>query len=1062
MSQSFREAYSEINFLEMLRGKNDQLFDKFPLYPLDFSELPSAGPDFDSYASLLVNPGIEYKSYKFEISQLYYRAMYDDSFTLPIAYMNKMYTMPFVIGGLWGHSKPQGPAPCDIMVIYKNATRTDVAEKMPLTGNSSEALANCFDAVGITEDVDIYVTSVIKHDHPDPKATTFKASWVKNCALILAQEIRIVRPKFILLLGSEAISAVLGRGHTLTNTQGRVIDYTYKVNDEESLVAKVVTGINPNIAVRKPEKMDDVRSAVEYFARVVDNKYLTQEDIDHRTIKSVSELAALRQEILADKTNNVIAIDAEWNGAFPTEKNAYVRTIQISWKPGKAASIVVHSQGGKDQIAGGIPAAVEELKKILKSTADRQVRIVGHYLNADMPWLLSVGLDVRDEFEAPVDSLNPDGDKRKFGYQKTKTEGGFDTLLAAHSVNETGDFKLEVLGTRLVGVPRYDVELQKWKKRYCEENKLDSDGLEGYGDCPDEIIIPYGNYDADTTRRLFDAYNGTDSSPGLLDGDSYGNNSRLPFWISARAAPAFGEMHIKGLHIDWDAAENLTEHYVAARNRLLQILRENLNWPDFNTNSSSHCREMLFGVKYNGVFDKETFQPKRIRPEGALSLELMPYKSTGKRPKLWRDIIQKGTESEHFVSTDKEVLQIMADQHPCVELLRDIRYVAQLTRYVLRPGKGVEEGEAIVGDDGRVEHESGLLSYVLVDGRVRSQFFQTKETGRASSARPPLQNLGKTAEEKYKAVFKKHGERIGLTYKYPLRSIVKAKPGHVFVDADYTGAELAIMAWQSGDSNMIDHVHRSGLPESDPNYYDIHSNVAVSAFSLQCPATKKGLASIGKAALRTAAKAVVFGYAYGQQAEATSRKAKQEGADVSVEQAQQLIEGLVSMYSALPVYFQECRERSQDPGYIVNCFGRYRRFVASREREVIGEQQRQAMNFPVQSAVADAMSRALDSLYWYRYEQDNPDNWYDIVLQVHDAVVLEVPVHCLDWVVNDVIPTCMSERVEVFPCSLDGTRYSDSGPFHLQVPPPDIYSRWSVPITKDECRCLGISESYGV
>ena len=322
--------------------------------------------------------------------------------------------------------------------------------------------------------------------------------------------------------------------------------------------------------------------------------------------------------------------------------------------------------------------------------------------------------------------------------------------------------------------------------------------------------------------------------------------------------------------------------------------------------------------------------------------------------------------------------------------------------------------------------------------------------------------MGKTAEEKYKAVFKKHGERIGLTYKYPLRSIVKARPGHVFVDADYTGAELAIMAWQSGDSNMIDLVHRSGLPESDPNYYDIHSNVAVSAFSLQCPATKKGLASIGKAALRTAAKAVVFGYAYGQQAEATSRKAKQEGADVSVEQAQQLIEGLVSMYSALPVYFQECRERSQDPGYIVNCFGRYRRFVASREREVIGEQQRQAMNFPVQSAVADAMSRALDSLYWYRYEQDNPDNWYDIVLQVHDAVVLEVPVHCLDWVVNDVIPTCMSERVEVFPCSLDGTRYSDSGPFHLQVPPPDIYSRWSVPITKDECRCLGISESYGV
>jgi hypothetical protein len=904
-------------------------------------------------------------------------------------------------------------------------------------------------------------SDLIKYDHPDPKSTNFKACWIKNCNYILQQEIRLVRPKYILLLGSEAILAVMGKSLTITNTQGRVIDYTYRVSSDCVLDAKVVTSLNPIIAVRKPEKLDAIKSAVEYFSKVIRDEYITDDDIDHRTIRTVDELVALKKEILASPDNNVIAIDAEWNGAYPGEKNSYVRTIQISWKPGKAACLVMHTQGGKEQIVGGIPAAVAQLNEILKSTDTRQVRIVGHYLNADMPWLLHVGLDIREEYSAPIDDYQADGSTRLYGHQKTKTEGGFDTLLAAHSVNETGDFKLEVLGTRLVGVPRYDVELQKWKKSYCSEHDLDSDGLEGYGDCPDDILIPYGNYDADTTRRLFDVYNGTAEKLGLLDCDSQGNDSRLPFWISARAALAFGEMHMKGLQIDLESAEELTDHYVKTRDRLLAMLRERLNWAEFNPNSVSHCREMLFGVKYNGVVDKETFKPKSVRPDGALSLELMPYKSTGKRPKLWRDIIQKGQEADNYVSTDKEVLQMLADRHPCVELLRDIRYIAQLTRYVLRPGKGVEEGEVVRGDDGRIEHESGLLSYVLADGRVRSQFFQTKETGRASSARPPLQNLGKTAEEKYKAVFKRHGETIGLGYKYPLRSIVKARPGHVFVDADYTGAELAIMAWQSGDENMIDHVRRSGLPETDPGYYDIHSNVAVSAFGLDCPATKKGLASVGKAALRTAAKAVVFGYAYGQQAEATSRKAKQEGADVSVEQAQQLIDGLVAMYPALPHYFEDCRRRSQDPGYIVNCFGRYRRFVASTEREVMSEQQRQAMNFPIQSAVADAMSRALDHLYWYRYENDN-NHWYDIVLQVHDAVVLEVPVESVDWVVNEVLPTCMSERVDVYPCRLDGTRYTNAGPYHLQVPPPDIFVRWSVPITKAECKAMRFSEDYGV
>ena len=1062
MSELFRSLYSELNFLEMLRGNNPELFNMFPFYRLNFKDMPVTGIDFNNYADLLKNDGISYKNRNFELENLYYRSMYDDRFVLPIAYMNKMCTTQFILGGLWGE-KPTGPnTPCEIMVVYKNAGRSDLENRMPMSGKAGELLADCFFKAGIPEDVPVYVTPVIKHDHPDPKGTNFKACWIKNCNFILQQEIKLVRPKFILLLGSEAIMAVLGRGYTTTNTQGRVIDFEYAISDTENLDAKVVTSISPAIAVRKPEKVDVIKTAVEHFARAIRGETISEEVVDHRIIRTVSELKALREEILAEPDSNVIAIDAEWNGAYPGEKNSYVRTIQISWKPKKAACIVVHTQGGKEPIVGGIAEAVEELEKILKSTPERQVRVVGHYLNADMPWLLSVGLDIRMEYLAPPDDLNANGTDKLYGWQKTKTKGGFDTLLAAHSVNETGDFKLEVLASRLIGIPRYDVALQKWKKDYCAENGLDSESLEGYGDCPDDILIPYGSYDADATRRLFDVYNGVDDKPGLLDCDDYGNNSRLPFWVSARAALAFGEMHIKGLAIDLDSAEALTDHYVKARDRLLDMLRQRLLWPEFNPNSVSHCREMLFGVKYNGVVDKETFQPKSVRPPGALTLELMPYKSTGKRPKLWTDIMQKGQEADNYVSTDKEVLQILADQHPCVELLRDLRYIAQLTRYVLRPGKGVEEGEAVKDENGRIEHESGLLSYVLADGRVRSQFFQTKETGRASSARPPLQNLGKTAEEKYKAVFKRHGEAINLSYRYPLRSIIKAKPGHVFVDADYTGAELAIMAWQSGDKNMIEHVRRSGLDDTDPDYYDIHSNVAVRAFGLSCPPTKKGLSSIGKGALRTAAKAVVFGYAYGQQAEATARKAKQEGADVTVEQAQQLIDGLVAMYPALPAYFEECRSRSQEPGYIVNCFGRYRRFVQSTEREVVGEQQRQAMNFPIQSAVADAMSRALDYLYFYRFEVEDPSLWYDIVLQVHDAVVLEVPCSCVDWVVNEVLPTCMTKRVGVYPCRLDGTRYDHAGPYHLQVPPPDIFVKWSVPITKEECRQMGINESYGV
>jgi DNA polymerase I-like protein with 3'-5' exonuclease and polymerase domains len=279
------------------------------------------------------------------------------------------------------------------------------------------------------------------------------------------------------------------------------------------------------------------------------------------------------------------------------------------------------------------------------------------------------------------------------------------------------------------------------------------------------------------------------------------------------------------------------------------------------------------------------------------------------------------------------------------------------------------------------------------------------------------------------------------------------------VEADYTGAELAIMAWQSGDKNMIDHVRRANLPEDHPEYYDIHSNVAVSTFKLDCPATKKGLKDIGKAGMRTAAKAVVFGYAYGQGAESTARKAKQEGVIISVSEAQDLINGLTAMYPRLPIYFGDCRSRVNDPGWICNAFGRYRRFMPSKDRMVVAEYERQSMNFPIQSAVADAMSCALDHIYTYR---DNAPKGmtYDIILQVHDAVILEVPYACVEWVVDTVLPVCMSEKVEIRSCNLDGTMRRDgSGPFHLGIA-TEVFTKWSIPLTKEDCKVMGIPERF--
>ena len=65
----------------------------------------------------------------------------------------------------------------------------------------------------------------------------------------------------------------------------------------------------------------------------------------------------------------------------------------------------------------------------------------------------------------------------------------------------------------------------------------------------------------------------------------------------------------------------------------------------------------------------------------------------------------------------------------------------------------------------------------------------------------------------------------------------------------------------------------------------------------------------------------------------------------------------------------------------------------------------------IQSTVGDAMSVALNALHQYR--QLNSKVKYKILLSIHDAVLLEVPVEHLKEVVYEVLPMCMTEVVEV-------------------------------------------------
>lgn len=1111
MTVEFRQMFSEHGFREFMAGRPTSLVEEFPFYPLSSPGMPKPGKNFAREASNLAGeidnymppeaPGmglrertreakrLHTEAIDYHLSQLYYQALYDNDFNLTLDVNSRFRAVPFILGHLWG-SNADGPREARVMVVGKIPGREDSDEKRNFFGPASILFREVLTELGFENFWDWYVTNVARF--PSPLAHlggNVPAAWIADCLPLLHEEMRLVKPEFMLLLGTEAIGAVLGKGQTYKSTNGRVNEIQIPVHragqEPEFHTIKTVSCIHPAAVAHDPAKRDDLYKALRYFKAVLyDNLASVRDpeaDREHVFVHNAAELQVVANRMKAEGCRE-FALDTEFDGDTP--QDGQLHTVQFSWGIKKACVVNLRDERGRVTFGGGFPAARRLLTDILKGP---DKRIIFHYAPADIWWLKQMGLGfIEDQFDTPGDDPNPDGETRLFGWQKLITQGGFDTILAAHAHEETADFGLKELALKHTTIGNYEVELEAWKKRRAKELQCGVSELPGFGACPREILLPYAAYDADATFRLYKLYNeGQGPRPALLDYDRFGNHSRTAFWISMRACLPFYEMHETGVPVDVTRAEQLYDMYVQVKERLLTELRTLLKWPDFNPSSPIQCKEFLFGVPYNGKIDKQTGMNVSVRPDGATTLGLLPYKSTGKRPKLWDQVRQRNKEDEYTPAVDKETLEVYSKQYkefPAIQTLLNLRYIQQITRSVLQPPKMVQSEEHDgfdfeLDEEGNRIYMRGLLSYRTKAGRVHTNFSQTKETGRASSWQPPMQNISKKREPDYKRI-------AGAFYKHTLRSMFVAPPGYAFVSADYTGAELMGMAIQAGEKQMIDHCTRALLAESGydeagmkcthgkgckacefphPNYYDIHANVTVKAFQPKYPdgrpcregrLARYDLKKAKLSHLRDAAKPVDFGYAYGMTADAAYRRAREGGADVTKDDSQALLDGLESLYPCLPPYYASCAYRSRDPMWIQNCYGRYRRTYFTDDQKTQGDLERQFKNFPIQSLVADAMSIALANFREYRKVHTHLR--YKLCLQIHDDVVTLVPISQVEEFFDKVIPYCMTEAVDVWPCALDGRLQDDpDAPYHLS-PDRHVYLRWGEEITKEQAEAVGL------
>ena len=281
-------------------------------------------------------------------------------------------------------------------------------------------------------------------------------------------------------------------------------------------------------------------------------------------------------------------------------------------------------------------------------------------------------------------------------------------------------------------------------------------------------------------------------------------------------------------------------------------------------------------------------------------------------------------------STARSVLEQLEDEHPLPGLILEYRSFAKLK------GTYVDALPDLI-------HEE--------TGRIHSDFNQAvTATGRLSSSNPNLQNIPIRTER---------GRQI--------RGAFVADDGHLLLAADYSQIELRLMAHLSGDEALVE-AYRDGK--------DIHSFTASQIFDVD-------LADV-TAEQRRAGKTVNFGVMYGMGSRRLARDL-----EISTSEAKSYIDEYFARYEGVSEYFDELVDNARQTGYARTMFGRRRHLPnldSGGRQKAYAE--RAAINTPIQGTAADIIKFAMVEMQRKIEAEDLP---YDMLLQVHDELIFEVP-----------------------------------------------------------------------
>ena len=428
-------------------------------------------------------------------------------------------------------------------------------------------------------------------------------------------------------------------------------------------------------------------------------------------------------------------------------------------------------------------------------------------------------------------------------------------------------------------------------------------------------VMMYNGADADYTLRLaYDLYKEMEVDGMVNIHDD----------ILIPASIHFIRLRENGMLVDKKYHDALGEKWRIEIEDLEKQLKKFPGAENMNLRSTKQVKEYLY--------DTLALKPMGGKKNAPCSTKLVARETIGiqddEAQEFWRTSqVQRDLKSS---STGTYMLYWLAQQHAFPRLLVRHRILSKLR------GTYYEGYKELMDDQDRIRPE-----YKLHGTR----------TGRISSTRPNIHGMPRRKE---------------------IKRIFKANEGYIIVSADYSQAEIRMVAHLADDETLI----------AALDAQDIHREISKKMFNMT-DAIVDALSAEEREIKRRAAKTIAFGLIYGRGAASI---APQLG--VSMDEAKDYMAKFFKMMPKVATWLTKQKVKAKRDHEVVSLYGRKRRFPLIASKSHLAEVQRQAGNMPVQSSVSDmtllANMRIIANL-------ENRGIPCVIMPHVHDGFYFQVP-----------------------------------------------------------------------